>query len=282
MSTSTPHLKPFLRWAGGKRWLAASLAQSIPPGVGTYYEPFLGGASLYLHAQPTRAVLSDINSDLIETYKTIRDEPRSVVEILDLWSNNQDTYYKVRSLDFPDNIHRAAQFIYLNKTCWNGLYRVNRRGRFNVPFGHHQRRVFSEDHLFAVSFALRHATIECSDFAHAINSAGTDDFVYLDPPYVSVHTSNGFRQYNESLFTWTDQERLSTIALRLADRGCHVVVSNANHQEIIDLYPDFVRLEVSRHSVLAADSRYRKRTTELIFATDSSLLPTAGIPGKRG
>lgn len=264
-------IKPFLRWAGGKQWISGHLAKLIPADIGTYYEPFLGGGSLYFTALPNKAVLSDVNPRLIETYQTLKDEPRSVMVVLEQWSNNKPTYYKVRQMSFSDGTHRAAQFIYLNRTCWNGLHRVNRQGKFNVPFGNHGRAVFDARHLLDVSYALKSAQMRCGDFGEILEHAEQGDFVYLDPPYTSLHAANGFRQYNERLFSWQDQRRLGRIAVALAGRGCHVVVSNANHEAILKLYPGFSHREVSRHSILAASATFRRVTTEFLIASQPDL-----------
>ena len=133
MTARHERIKPFLRWAGGKRWISHRLSKLIPAFPGTYFEPFLGGGSLYFATLPTRAVLPDVNQRLIETYQQLRDTPVKVIDVLDTLTNDKRTYYRVRRMDFDDAAARAAQFIYLNRTCWNGLYRVNRQGKFNVP-----------------------------------------------------------------------------------------------------------------------------------------------------
>ena len=239
----------------------------MPSQIGTYYEPFLGGASLYLQALPDSAVLADVNPRLVETYQALRDNPHALIAILSNWENNKDTYYSVREIDFPDCAHRAAQFIYLNRVCWNGLYRVNRQGKFNVPFGNHGRAVVDPHHLVKVSQALQGAVLICSDFEESVAQAKEGDFVYFDPPYTSLHSNNGFRQYNETLFSWLDQQRLSRTATSLSERGCHVVVSNADHDSILELYPKFSYKGISRHSILAASPRFRQVTTELLLAS---------------
>ena len=272
MKERPKRVKPFLRWAGGKQWIADRLSKLIASGTGTYFEPFLGGGSLYFAAQPKQAVLSDLNQRLIETYQLLRDAPFEVIRVLDGWKNDEKTYYKVRQITFEDLVPRAAQFIYLNKTCWNGLYRVNRLGKFNVPFGHHGREVFDVQHLLDVSKTLKNADIYCADFDQVISHAKEGDFVYLDPPYTSLHGNNGFRQYNESLFSWRDQQRLGRTAVSLADRGCTILVSNADHKEILGLYPGFSHRRVYRHSILAARSKFRRPTSELLIASDRTLL----------
>ena len=264
-------IKPFLRWAGGKQWLSRQLAHLVSTGTGTYYEPFVGGGSLYFTALPAEAVLSDINPRLIDTYETLRDDPLGLIAVLTGWNNDAQTYYEVRRTQYTDSIHRAAQLIFLNRTCWNGLYRVNGQGQFNVPFGHHNRPVFDSDHLLEVSNVLRAAKLRRGDFEQTLATASCGDFVYLDPPYTALHTRKGFRQYNERLFGWHDQERLAHVAVELAKRGCSVVVSNAHHEEVLDLYQGFLHRVVSRHSILAADPQSRRVTTELVILSDSRL-----------
>ena len=272
MAISTQGIKPFLRWAGGKQWLARRLAPLILEEAGTYYEPFLGGGSLYFASLPSDAVLSDLNPRLVETYEALRDEPQSIINVLGQWPNEKDTYYKVRGSKFLDCPLRVAQFIYLNRTCWNGLHRVNRKGDFNVPFGNNSRVVFDADHLLEISKALKDAELKCSDFEKTLADAKKGDFVYLDPPYTAHHEQNGFRQYNDILFSWKDQQRLGDLAVMLAKKGCTVIVSNANHDSIIKLYPGFSYTKLSRHSVIAASSKHRRLTTELLIASDSNLL----------
>ena len=268
-------VRPFLRWAGGKQWISHRLSKVIPSYAGTYFEPFLGGGALYFATLPEKAVLSDTNQRLIETYQQLRDTPQRVIEVLTEWSNDKQTYYRLRRKDFVNASARAAQFIYLNRTCWNGLYRVNKQGKYNVPYGHHSRAVFDPQHLMDVSKILKNAEMCRADFEQILNRAQKGDFVYLDPPYTSIHGSNGFRQYNESLFSWHDQQRLGRTALRLAERGCTVLVSNADHESVIELYPGFSYGKVARHSVLAASSEHRRVTSELLIASDPKLLQLA-------
>ena len=269
-------IKPFLRWAGGKQWISYQLAELIPGNIGTYYEPFLGGGALFFATRPERAVLSDVNPRLPEAYRALRDELQETIAVLKGWANEKETYYKVRAMAYETTAYRAAQFIYLNRTCWNGLYRVNRQGRFNVPFGNHRRAVFGADHLLEISEALQNASVLCCDFEAVVEGGRQGDFFYFDPPYTSLHAQNGFRQYNEKLFGWQDQVRLGRIATILAERGCRVVVSNASHESILGLYPGFSHKLVTRHSILAANPRYRKLTTEFLLGSEASLIQTAG------
>ena len=264
-------LKPLLRWAGGKQWLANKLSRLIPDSIGTYYEPFFGGGSLFFAALPKNAVLSDLNARLMETYEMIRSQPNETMSVLGGWPNDESTYYRVREKLFVSQVSRAAQFIYLNKTCWNGLYRVNRLNRFNVPFAYHGRQVFDASHVLKVSAALGNATLKIGDFGDVVQSAKGGDFVYFDPPYVTNRSKTGFSRYTAHQFDWLDQKRLADTAVKLADRGCSVVVSNANYEPIISLYADFSPVVISRHSILAADPRSRGVIDELVLCSDPEL-----------
>jgi DNA adenine methylase len=259
--------KPFLRWAGGKQWISAFLVGLAPKNYDKYFEPFVGGGALFFSLCPSRAVLGDLNSQLIETYKAIKNNPIQVIKTLSQWENESETYYEVREKEYNDMFQRAAQFIYLNKTCWNGLYRVNKRGKFNVPFSDNGREVFKAEHLLKASKSLKKIKLISGDFEEIVNSAKAKDFIYLDPPYTVSHSKNGFRQYNEKLFSWKDQRRLSKCAKRLDEKGCYVIISNAWHKPLIELYEGFDMLELSRHSIIAAQSKNRKIVSEVLFVS---------------
>ncbi len=270
-------MKPLLRWAGGKQWLARRLSGRVPENIGTYYEPFVGGGSLFFRLLPNQAVLADLNIRLMETYSVLRDEPNLLIPLLNRWPNDEQTFYDVRSREYLDRVHRSAQFIFLNRTCWNGLYRVNRAGKFNVPFGRHGRSVFDEDHLADVSMALQTAELYNGDFSTTMQQASTGDFIYLDPPYTKLQGRNGFLKYNQDTFSWDDQRRLARMAVELAERGCHVVVSNVKYDPILKLFPGFLHEVITRHSVLASDPRYRNKTAEYLIYSADSLKPSGGI-----
>jgi DNA adenine methylase len=263
--SSSEIIRPFLRWPGGKQWLATRLSKLVPKKCRTYFEPFIGGGSLFFASRPKSAKLGDLNERLIETYTAVRDRPLDVIQALSEWPNSKDIYYQIRSQVFTDNIRRAAQTIYLSKTCWNGLYRVNREGQFNVPFGNHERSVYDEKNILDASHILQTAELISCDFEDTVNSAASDDFVYIDPPYTVLHSKNGFRQYNDRLFSWNDQIRLAGVARKLIENGCSVVVSNANHPEVVKLYSGFKYYKLSRHSILAADPLRRCKTHEALF-----------------
>ena len=223
---------------------------------------------MFFAALPKTAVLSDLNVQLMETYEALKSEPNEIINVLNQWANNETTYYRIRSEVFADIIVRAAQFIYLNRTCWNGLYRVNSSGRFNVPFGNHGRQIFDTRHLLEVAAALKDATLMSGDFGDVVQNAKSGDFIYFDPPYVTDRGEAKFKQYTEHRFTWHDQERLGDTAVELANRGCSVLVSNADYEPISSLYPGFYRMVLSRYSILAADARARRVTKELVLCSN--------------
>lgn len=266
-------MKPFLKWAGGKRWLVRRISNLLPP-YRQYYEPFLGSGALFFAIEPESAVLSDTNPELVNCYRCVRNRWRSVVKVLTELKVDTTTYYKTRErMDVEeDRVRRAAYFIYLNKTCWNGLYRVNRDGKFNVPIGKHIRpnyRVFDEEHLKAASQLLKRAEILCCDFEHAVSAVrGKQHFVYFDPPYITTHITNGFTKYNSALFKESDELRLAQVAAKLIRRGVGVMVSNAAHPLIRQLYDgDFYKTQLSRTSRIAGDKARRGMVGELLVTS---------------
>jgi len=259
-------IKPFLKWAGGKRWIAPVIAKAIPSESKNYFEPFLGGASLFFTILPEQAYLGDMNQRLIETYTTVRDYPEAILQKVTSWPVNKKFYYTLRSTEYKNDVDRAAQFIYLNKTCWNGLYRVNKQGEFNVPYGKRiARNAFDEQNFLQASQALKKADIIAGDFQDLLSQAASGDFIYLDPPYTVLHSSNGFKQYNEKIFSWKDQIRLAEVANESVNKGCFVIVSNSNHNDVVQLYYNFTYYELGRHSKLAGNPVYRQHTKEALF-----------------
>lgn len=262
-----PQTEPFLKWAGGKRWAVPNLRTLVPRVYGTYFEPFLGGGSLFFALRPANAALSDANIDLINAYRVVRDKPDDLERWLERLDSHHDSnlYYRIRSRARGSEFWSALRFIYLNRTCWNGLYRVNKRGEFNVPIGTKTAISYPKG-LSDQSSALKGATLEACDFSVTINRANTGDFVYVDPPYTVKHNNNGFVKYNENIFKWDDQERLAEEIASAIKRGVKVLVSNAAHESVRSLYAGIGEIfEVERSSVLAASSLYRKREKEVII-----------------
>ena len=189
-SNESEAVLPFLKWAGGKRWLAKRYGDLFDVDYERYLEPFLGGASMFFALRPSKSILADCNSRLIEAYVAIRDEPEKIAAALGRYqeSHSDDFYYSERKRQYPDSAtQRAAQLIYLNRTCWNGLYRVNRRGEFNVPRGTKTSVVLDSDDFGAVSEVLEHAELLAQDFEQTLGQAGNGDLVYVDPPYTANH-----------------------------------------------------------------------------------------------
>ena len=263
-------LKPFLKWAGGKRWLFESGQFSGPTLEGQYIEPFLGGGAVFFETQPKNAILSDSNKRLIELYVVIRDEPGEFAQLLrkHAKAHSKDYYYELRTKRLRKPTTRAAQFLYLNRTCWNGLYRENLKGQFNVPIGTKQTVIFDTDDFPAWSRALQETRLQCRDFEAAVDEAVEGDFVFADPPYTVRHNMNGFVKYNQNIFAWRDQIRLRDVLQRAANRGVLFAITNADQESIRDLYAGFgVHRQLGRHSVIAGRSVHRAYSTELLITS---------------
>jgi len=264
-------MQPFLRWAGGKRWLVPKIVNKLPS-YERYFEPFAGSGVLFFALEPKNAVLSDTNPELINCYKAVRNHCDQVIKILSKLQMNEETYYRVRDKSYHrvEPIKRAAFFIYLNRMCWNGLYRVNRQGRFNVPVGQLDRleNLFDPSELIIASHILKRARIQCCDFEKAVEDANPGDMVYFDPPYITTHLRNGFIKYNSRLFHQSDELRLATVAQRLSRAGVSVMISNAAHPLIRQQHDGpFYKAEISRASLIAADPKRRCRFTELLITS---------------
>ena len=196
----------FLKWAGGKRWLCRSLAPFLKNSDGTYIEPFVGGGSAFFSVPCQRAILSDINPELMNTYRVVRDSVEELIQLLARLPANRRLFARIRREKCCNAVARAARFVYLNKTAFNGLFRVNKRGEFNVPYGcKHGTQVCEATKLRACSQALQKASLLTSDFRAVLEMASTADSVFVDPPYTVKHDNNGFRRYNEHIFSWQDQ-----------------------------------------------------------------------------
>jgi DNA adenine methylase len=262
-------LEPFLKWPGGKRWLV-SHAEIFPCDYRRYHEPFLGSGAVYFRLAPSRAILADANVELVNAYEQIRDNNSSVERLLSRLQRRHSVplYYHVRSMRPKTPLNRAVRFIYLNRTCFNGMYRVNRAGQFNVPIGTKRLVEYSVGHLRQIATRLRTARLAVADFESTIDGAKSGDFLYVDPPYTVMHNTNNFIKYNASLFSWSDQVRLASTLERAARRGVSVMLSNADHGSVRELYHGFgYHYRIERLSVLAASSRHRRQTSELLVTT---------------
>ena len=259
---------PFLKWAGGKRWLVRDDVDVAPKRFKTYLEPFLGSGAVFFSLEPKKSILADVNSELVNSYNVIKTNWRSVESHLRKYEKSHDDefYYKVREAKPRNDVTRAARFLYLNRTCWNGLYRVNLNGKFNVPRGSKDNVVLDTDNFRQTSRVLSNAQVLCQDFEVTLDMAVKGDFVYVDPPYTVNHNQNGFLKYNNNIFSWTDQIRLKQAVVRADDRGAMVTVSNADHGSIHALWKDVCEpQQVQRSSVIAGQSKYRKKTSEVLL-----------------
>lgn len=268
-----PVPRPFLKWAGGKSQLADALLERRPPTFNAYHEPFVGSGALffrlYREKQIQRATLSDINAELISTYLAIRDHVAEVMRILSGFPYNKNFYYEIRrqdpwALSLPE---RAARMIYLNKTGYNGLYRVNRQGTFNVPFGLYKSpKYFDPENLLAVSKALQHVEILCASFESVLERAQPGDWVYFDPPYVPISQTAGFTAYHANGFGLEDQERLRNVCVELTLRGVYVMVSNSDTAPVRCLYglPYFRIDEVFASRAISSSATKRGKVREII------------------
>jgi DNA adenine methylase len=240
--------------------------QPLVPGFKRYFEPFLGGGAIFFALGPTRAVLSDINPELINAYVQVRDNTERVIARLKKLSVRRKTYEEMRAAVPVDCVERAVRFIYLSKTAFNGMYRVNQRGLFNVPFaGQIDRKVFDPQTLRRAAGCLQNCELEVRDFSRSLASAQRGDFVYCDPPYTVLHNNNGFVRYNERLFSWSDQERLAELARAAVSRGAFVLVSNARTIHVRRLYTGFREILVHRTSCISAQSGSRGKVSESLF-----------------
>ena len=261
-------MKPFLKWAGGKRWLVENQQFELPEFEGRYIEPFLGGGAVYFHVAPKRAVLSDVNPNLISVYRAVRSDWRRVeIELKKMQRlHSSDYYYEERSRLRRTIYTKAAQFLYLNRTCWNGLYRENLSGKFNVPIGTKSQVIMPDDDFEGASKALQNAKLVACDFEDTIKIATTGDLVFLDPPYTTAHNTNGFVKYNQKIFSWDDQIRLRDCVEAASCRGAKVVMTNANHQTIRELYAALGSPNIiSRYSVISGSPDSRGQTTEALY-----------------
>lgn len=262
-------MNPFLKWAGGKRWFVAAHSKFLPEVQGTYIEPFLGGGSVYFHLKPRRSMLGDKNPELIAVYQGIQADWRGVQRLLRRHQAQhcETYYYRIRKEQPTRLTAKAARLLYLNRTCFNGLYRVNKRGEFNVPRGTRDSVFRDSDNFERVAELLQTALLFTTDFESLIDQAGRGDMVFADPPYTVRHNVNGFIKYNEILFSWADQERLAAALARARCRGAIVVATNANHESVQQLYKShgFEFSSVSRFSSLSASGQSRRALEELVI-----------------
>ena len=271
-----PLVKPFVKWAGGKRQLVPTiLANHLPKNYNlqTYYEPFIGGGALLFSLQPKKAVINDSNAELINCYKIIKNSLDELIEDLKNHKNNEYYYYDIRDWDREKNfkskteVQRASRIIFLNKTCYNGLFRVNSQGQFNVPFGKYKNpNILDIAVLKAVNKYLNEnqVTILNSDFQKAVKDAKRGDFIYFDPPYDPVSETASFTGYDVNGFNKQEQRRLKEVFDDLNSRGCHILLSNAYTEFIEDLYKDYLHTKISAIRAINCNGKKRGKVDEIL------------------
>lgn len=266
--------RPFLKWAGGKTQLTDELLARMPVNFNAYHEPFVGSGALFFRLYRERkikhATLSDINAELIDTYRAIRDTATEVIRLLSEFPYDETFYYEIREKD-PWSMslaERAARMIYLNKTGYNGLYRVNRQGKFNVPFGRYKSpKYVDKDNLLAVSRALENVEILCTSFGAVVERVEPGDWVYFDPPYVPLSQTSNFTSYHANGFGLQDQERLRDICVELSQKNVYITLSNSDTAIIRSLYelPYFAIDEVLANRAINCNGAKRGKITELVI-----------------
>lgn len=268
------HSRPFLKWAGGKGRLLEQYRHYFPQQFRYYYEPFLGGGAIFfsLHHCCDQSVLADLNEELVNVYCCVKEDVEALIALLQRHQTRHchDYYYEIRAqnqLQLP--LQRAARLIYLNKTCFNGLYRENSKGHFNVPMGRYKKpNVCDTETLRQASMALQQTTIFCAKFTEVLKQAHTaQDFVYFDPPYHPISATSSFTGYNRYGFRVEDQEQLQQTFAQLAQRGVKVMLSNSDCEFIRDLYAGFHIAEIQASRAINSNAKRRGKISELVITS---------------
>ncbi len=266
---------PFLRWAGGKRWLTDKISpllrSLLGESNGTYYEPFLGSGAIFFSIAPNKSVLSDINKNLINSYTCLKEDWSKVQNKMTKWSVDRGTYYFVRDYKPKNKFECAAQFIWLNRTCYGGLYRENKSGKFNVPFGGGSRSpelLYKNNILERVSQILNNdVKLISSDFQSAVASAKSGDLIYCDPTYTNIKR-NQFDRYGASIFSWNDHIRLSKVAYSAFQRGVTIIISNGLYDDLISLYPNAYYIVLNHKKSMGKILAHDNNGYECLFILD--------------
>ena len=250
---NTVQAKPILKWAGGKTQMLNDLLPKVPSSYGRYIEPFFGGGAMFFALQPENAIIADSNPELINMYRQVASNVDEVIQYLKKYENTSEMFYAVREQEWTQlpKAEAAARTIFLNRTCFNGLYRVNKQGKFNVPYGKYANpKICDEDGLKAASEALKKAEILCGDYLLVLDHyAQPGDFVFLDPPYLPISEYADFKRYTKEQFYEEDHVELAKIIMRLQERGCHIILTNSNHPLVHELYAPFTIdvIQTKRH-----------------------------------
>ncbi|TFH28699.1 MAG: DNA adenine methylase [Promethearchaeota archaeon] len=266
-----PH--PFLKWAGGKRQLINQIDPYLPTSFENYIEPFVGGGALFFYLLPSNAILMDFNPVLINVYRVIKNNVEELIELLQLHKNEKEYYYSIREMDrLPEftaksDVEKASRTIYLNRCCFNGLYRVNSKGYFNVPFGKYKNPNYCDKpNLRAVSQALQDVSILEASFSRVMEFATPESFVYFDPPYMPVSETANFTSYTQDNFGKDDQIQLKQVADQLNAKGSRFLLSNSYCDFILDLYQDYTIHTVQATRAINSDAKKRGKIPEVLIS----------------
>lgn len=259
----------FIRWAGGKNWLVPYVQELIKDlEYNNYHEPFMGGASVFFSIEPPqRSFLSDVNNELVEAFCAVRDNPQRVIGYLKEYKVDSESYYAIRESSPRGKYQRAARFLYLNTYSFNGIYRVNQQGKYNVPYGHRENVSINYDRLLEASERLKNVEVKCQDFESSKTLIQQGDLVFLDPPYtVSKEANSMFIKYNSKLFSLDDQYRLARLVDYIIDQGAYFILTNAAHEKIMEIFQGKGRLITrERNSLIGGKKAYRGKVQEFIF-----------------
>lgn len=262
---------PIVKWAGGKRQLLQELINNLPDNYNRYFEPFIGGGALFFSIQPENAYISDINEELINLYNVIKDDVYTLIKDLKQHKNTEEYFYAIRNIDRNgkyskwSDAQKASRFIYLNRTCFNGLYRVNSKGEFNVPFGNYSNpRIIDEVNLLNCSKLFQNTEIKCSDFTGILNYVQKGDFVYFDPPYMPLNETSSFTSYTKSGFGEDMQEKLKDVCDELDNLGVYFMLSNSDMPKINKLYKSYNVKKVYATRAINSVASKRGKITEVL------------------
>lgn len=262
---------PIVKWVGGKRQLLFELLKNMPKTYNRYFEPFIGGGALFFELQPDHAYISDMNEELINLYSVVRDSVDELIEDLSKHEISKEYFLEIRNIDRTEeysklsNVERASRFIYLNRTCFNGMYRVNSKGEFNVPFGNYKNpRIIDENNLLNCSELLKKTEIKCADFSEIIHKVQKGDFVYFDPPYVPLNETSSFTSYTKDGFDIDMQFKLRDVCDELDSMGIKFMLSNSDTKLVNELYANYEIKKVFASRQINANADGRGKITEVL------------------
>ena len=262
---------PIVKWVGGKRQLMFELLKNMPKSYNRYFEPFIGGGALFFELQPENAYISDMNEELINLYSVVRDNVYELISDLNKHEVSKEYFLEIRNLDRTDeyknlsDVQRASRFIYLNRTCFNGLYRVNSHGQFNVPFGNYKNpRIVDKNNLLNCSELLKNTEIKCADFSEILTKVKRGDFVYFDPPYVPLNETSSFTSYTKDGFDMDMQFKLREVCDELDSMGVMFMLSNSDTKFVNELYSNYEIKKVFASRAVNANAEGRGKITEVL------------------